>query len=483
MKLLKQYFLSLLFLLLYSSSLFSQNQLISLQDDNITRLIARTATYEGGVKMFMPEEKYKSFWAEGWNNSQQSIQWEIESKEGDNKIALMICPQNLKQGESIFLTCKYEKQTIYCKVSENGWQRIWFNKSLRLNLGISQLKLQMLDSGVDENYQIQLFSAEIVQPKVYERILNEANDLRADTRWMTDIPYGFFFHWNSKSMPKEGAQKSYEDAVNDFNVNQFAKMVNDCGAKLIFFTTSWAEYYFPAPIKAIDNILPGRTTSRDLVADLSDALGKYGIKLILYYHVGHGDKDWWSKQNFQLGKPGNLYLNLEKIVGEISTRYGENLAGMWMDDGMGYYPNYAPFDKITRAAKRGNKDFVICYNPWVFPKLTEYQDYYAGEVGLTVEASGKDNPYLPIGGSGVFEGGSQDGLQATYTGVLEPGDWTHTYRNKVIEAPLLSSEDLIKIVKESNKRKNLPMMNVRIYQDGTISPDTYKLLTILKNSL
>ena len=77
------------------------------------------------------------------------------------------------------------------------------------------------------------------------------------------------------------------------------------------------------------------------MADLSDALGKYGIRLILYYHVGHGDKEWWDKQHYTPDNAGDLFTNVEKIVGEISQRYGNRLAGLWMDDGIGYYPNGA----------------------------------------------------------------------------------------------------------------------------------------------
>lgn len=97
--------------------------------------------------------------------------------------------------------------------------------------------------------------------------------------------------------------------------------------------------------------LPGRTTKRDLVAELSDALGKYGIRLILYYHVGHGDKEWWDKQHYTRNNAGDLFTNVEKIVSEISQRYGNRLAGLWMDDGIGYYPNGASLKRLLKPPK------------------------------------------------------------------------------------------------------------------------------------
>ncbi len=54
----------------------------------------------------------------------------------------------------------------------------------------------------------------------------------------------------------------------------------------------------PAPIKAIDDILPGRTSERDLIGELANALDKRGVKLIIYYHLGHDGNpnlDWWKK--------------------------------------------------------------------------------------------------------------------------------------------------------------------------------------------
>lgn len=124
---------------------------------------------------------------------------------------------------------------------------------------------------------------------------------------------------------------------------------------------------------------------------------------------------------------------------------------------------------------------VICFNSWILPKLTDFQDYYAGELGLSLTSAGVDNPNLQIDGDGIFHGGPQDGLQATYSGTLEPGDWTHIYKNRAIDDPILSLKELVKIVQESNRRKNLPMINVRIYQDGTISPQSYTLLKSLNN--
>lgn len=455
----------------------------TLDQNEINRLIPLRGTYSEGMKLFYPDEPYKAFWVEGWNSPEQALSWKVNSNKGEYAAEMLVSVNGLKVGESVVMTVSNGQDSVDCEIRTAGWQRLVFPRPLVFGKGTSDLSLRINPVSDAKDMEVRLYSLELADPNTKERLRSEAQALRSNTSWMAELPYGFFFHWNSKSMPKEGEPLSYEEAVERFDVDRFAKTVDACGGKLVFFTTSWAEYYFPAPIQTIDSILPGRTTQRDLVADLSEALGKYGIRLILYYHVGHGDPEWWAKQAYTREEASRLFSNVEKIVAEISQRYGKRLAGLWMDDGIGYYPNGASFERITRAAKSGNRDLVICYNPWILPRLTDFQDYYAGETGINLESAGVGNAYLPVGGDGQFQGGPQEGLQATYSGLLEPGDWTHLYKDSVIGDPILSITELTEIVKESNKRKNLPMINVRIYQDGTISPKSEALLKELNKRL
>ena len=163
--------------------------------------------------------------------------------------------------------------------------------------------------------------------------------------------------------------------------------------------------------------------------------------------------------------------------------YGKKIAGLWLDDGMAYYPLGADFEKLTRAAKRGNPALVVGYNSWIFPRFTDFQDFYGGELGLSEKSAGVGNPWLPVGGDGVFTGGPQAGLQATYCGLMEPGDWTHTEKDTEIGDPMFTADRLVEIIRKSNERGNLPMMNLQIYQDGTISPKTRALLDTVARRL
>ena len=59
--------------------------------------------------------------------------------------------------------------------------------------------------------------------------------------------------------------------------------------------------------------------------------------------------------------------------------YGEGLAGWYFDDACVYYPLNPDFRRLTLAAKAGNLDRVVCYNPWILPRSTDFQDYLCGE--------------------------------------------------------------------------------------------------------
>ncbi len=92
---------------------------------------------------------------------------------------------------------------------------------------------------------------------------------------------------------------------------------------------------------------------------------------------------------------------------------------------------------------------------------------------------------LPAAGSMLLfiSDKKQQGLKATFCGLMEPGDWTHTESDKDIPSPLLKPDALIKIIQEAVLRKNVAIMNVRVYQGGSISPETLDLLKQLKKSV
>lgn len=466
-------YLSTVILCLISINLLGQAKTIITNKDGFTVLMAKDADLKGGLKPYRLEP-FKAFWVENWGDSKQTFTWNLSNaKEGIYKVNLLYKAAKGISGDAkvtLELTANGEK-TIQNMPLYAYWERRQFDQTVKLAKGNNTLTLRLAS---DAGIQLQLYSVELIRPQVEKQILARAAKLHSRPQWVKDAKYGFFFHWNSKSQPQKGEAKTYNDAVTDFDVAAFAKTVADCGADFIIFTTSWAGHYFPAPLQSIDKILPGRTTQRDLVSDLSTELSKYGIKLMLYYHVANGDKEWWEKQNFNSPEVGNLYKNVQSIFEEIGTRYKDKVAGLFIDDGIGHYPHNAPFEAITNAAKKGNKDLIVAYNPWILPKLTVAQDYYAGEFGINMETA-KANDW-DIDDEGYFTSGPQTGLKATFCGLLEPGDWTHTGKDTDIPPPYFTSEKLIEIIQTAIARKNTPVINVSVYQDGRIGEKSFNLL-------
>jgi hypothetical protein len=250
------------------------------------------------------------------------------------------------------------------------------------------------------------------------------------------------------------------------------------GAGFVVFTTSHAGFYFPGPNPAIDAILPGRTCPRDLVGDLAKALGKHNIKLELYFHPGHDDNEWWQRTHFNQDK--TAYFDLWcKIISQIGRQYGDLLAGFWFDDGaFTYYPFNAPWLKMTAAAKTGTANRVITYNSWILPKLNDFYELFAGENVFSTEMIAGDG-YLPIGGTGRFTGGPQQGLQGEITAIVN-GDWGHFKTDAPIDPPQFSADVMVEKIKESMRRRNVPLLDVEVYQDGTISPETFQMFQTIR---
>ena len=218
---------------------------------------------------------------------------------------------------------------------------------------------------------------------------------------------------------------------------------------------------------------PGRTSQRDLVADLAETLGKRGARLMLYYHLGaHSDPQWLEACGFALTDTTTFWKNWSAVIGEIGKRYGDKLAGWWFDDGTAnYYYRSAPWELLATAAKAGNPKRLICFNPWILPPATEFQDYLAGEGSNDPSVQG----WLKVGDHGRISGGLYEGLQASSALVME-SNWLHTQRDSEISKSGWTAANLADLLRRSAALENVVMFNLEIYQGGSLSPATVELL-------
>jgi hypothetical protein len=444
---------------------------IRILDDRPTILMADAANQEGRFLVHPDDRGIKHYDLRGWNSAGDRLCWEVETHSPGTYLVTALI-----QGADSPVILECGTNQLAATVNTQ-WDRMEFGE-IHLAAGKNTLTMRTPVTGKP----MALYSIELVSPEGKVDLDRKAAEMRSSTAWMRAARYGLQFHWTSMSQPRHGAKKPYQAAVGDFDAQRFARMIRDTGAGYVILTTSHAEYFFPGPIQAINRIMPGRTADRDLVKDLIDSLGQFGIRLMLYYHVGHdhfAEPDgWWKRTGFNPEEPEKFLQSWCSIISEIGERYGHGLAGWFFDDGCFYYPLNPRFDVLTGAAKAGNPDRLVCYNPWIWPRFTDFQDYLCGE-GYDFLKNDKN---LPADGSGIFTAGPHKGLQAHTNFILE-SDWCHWQPETPIPAPQVPKETFVKDMAAANSRGIVPSVNLEIYQDGLISDLSLEYMQAVKEAV
>jgi len=351
------------------------------------------------------------FWTDGWTRPKQKASWNITAPATDDYVVDVVLRQH--SNAPLAVTVEENNQIIkeISRFSKTGWKRLILKGRLHLDSGMHTITLRIKPLTGNDTFHTSVHSIELVRPVIKDQLHRSAMALRskADLEGFRKFRFGLFIHWTSMVYPRNGDRKSYADAVRDFNVEGFANQVKQTGAGFVVFTTSHAEMYFPAPLKSLDSILPGRTAQRDLIADLIKALNARGIKLFLYFHPGTVDDSMWSKTSgFWETDITHYFKNWHSIIQEVGKRYGEKLVGWWFDDGsMNYYYRSPDWEQLYITAKAGNPQRVITFNTWKLPPPTEFMDYNPGETIEEPDAQG----WLIKNGNGILNGGTYKGLQ------------------------------------------------------------------------
>lgn len=447
--------------------------------DDYTVLMAVDAQRAPELKPFQAGAHGK-FHITGWTRPEQVLEWEIAVPAEDAYSVNILLRQDGAQALRVEVTGATHTVSGTMRPSLRGWTRQPLDGLLRLPAGKQRLELRARASNHTNSFNAVMFAIELVRPAVRERLHRAALKLRSDARWLQDCRYGLMCHWTSESSPRRGERKPYDQAVREFGVESFAEQVRLTAAGFVVFTTSHAHHFFPAPLASLDQILPGRTARRDLVAELADALGRRGVKLFLYYHLGaSSDPEWLNATGFWETDTSRLFNHWTAMIGEAGQRYGERIAGWWFDDGsISYYYRSAPWEQLATAAKSGHAQRLIAFNPWELPSPTEFQDYFCGE-GNTDPGMGG---LVAVGGDGRISDGPHQGLQACATLITEQ-DWVHTRKNTDIGPPKWSAPQLAALLNEFIARRNVPIFNLEIYQEGALSPNSVELFRQVASQL
>ena len=456
---------------------------VPISGDDITVLWAAEAELHGKLKP--PEDADETqgerpyLWVEGWHSRDDWFSWTVELGEPqDFQLAMTYsCDADAAGSE---LEIKVGASTVeFAAESTRGWIPDWgmewssFAKhslagSLQLGKGVSTIEFRARKkTGTGELPR--LYTLELTPPTEVARLVGiaaRARSGRACADWFVDAQYGLSFHWTAMSQLRRGEPKPFPQAVADFAVEPFADMVEEAGAGYVIFTSTHAPHFYPAPIEAIERILPGNTCERDLIGDLADALQCRRIPLILYYPGGRSSDDTpaipWGQASGWNDDRESYFRNFCAIFAEIGERYGSKVAGYWFD--------FCPFNVSHRfeplyaAAKTGNPNRIVAWNSWLNRKPSDFQDYWAGEVGEFLALPDPEH---------------HGDLQPHVWFFLDD-EWTHEEPDTDIPPPLYRTADLIDHIKAAGERRIPVSMNVGVYQDGTASKATMQQLLEIK---
>jgi alpha-glucosidase len=201
--------------------------------------------------------------------------------------------------------------------------------------------------------------------------------------------------WRAKVDNEKMSAENWNDMVDHFDVEGLAKQIESVGAGYYLITIGQNSGYYLAPNATYDKLVgtqPSKCSRRDLVADLYEPLHKHGIKLMVYLPAGApaGDQAARDALQWQNGPNPNkeFQFKWEQVIREWSTRWGDKVVGWWFDGC--YWPNTmyrskeAPnFESFAAAARAGNTESIVAFNPGVVPRIisvTPYEDYTAGEI-------------------------------------------------------------------------------------------------------
>jgi len=235
--------------------------------------------------------------------------------------------------------------------------------------------------------------------------IGQSTENKNKGNWMRHAKFGIFVHYMETSQNERepfnmGKKTSWDSCVDDFDVNVFANQMHDLQIGYVIFTVYQGSKYMCIPNETFERVSGykrGEATShRDLVGDLSVALRKYNIKLMLYVTGDGTYKDHQSSIAFDnpiihLKQTANKFTvtpvwvnNWSKVLQEMSMRYGRKVSGWWVDGAFKFHGyNDSLLGILYHALTAGNSKSIVGFNSSPQGKVSNYSkwdDYTAGEM-------------------------------------------------------------------------------------------------------
>jgi hypothetical protein len=167
------------------------------------------------------------------------------------------------------------------------------------------------------------------------------------TDWLYNARWGMFYQY----CPEANSEDKWEEAVKKFDVPALVKQIKDVGAGYFMISARSPQSAFP--VAPGSDYKDGKFPSRDLVAEIADALAKEKIPLTLYF--GYGD-----------------HAKAASVLKELSLRYGKKVSGWWIEAG-------AEYKALAEAARAGNAEALVAFAAGMpHVRSSEFEDFTSG---------------------------------------------------------------------------------------------------------
>ncbi|MGJ8634997.1 MAG: LamG-like jellyroll fold domain-containing protein, partial [Luteolibacter sp.] len=439
--------------------------------DNVVVLMAGGSEHNDGLTI-RSAGTLKHLWIQDFDDTSDYMQWTIYlDAAADYHVDALL---SANSGETFNVSVVETGASLDFSKDSGGWTKQDAG-IISLPAGTSTLKLVRTSASGN----VLMKSLELIRESDRAAYEQRIADFKVDSTWFSQAGYGLMFQYGAWGYPESGGRKSLEDQANDFDVPAFVEKVKGTGASYVIWSSTWREYKINAPIASVDGYFgdSSHTSSRDLIGEVMDALDEEGIDFMLYYHRGEANEaPWFLDPSFPrteftqrgTGDRSIFFDSWTTIIAEIGNRYGEKLDGWFIDGGMVYYPS--PFERFGAAARAGNPNRLVSYNPWVAVRMTDFQDVMFGENhrGTTILGS------ADVGGDGILTDGPSEGLLQHGMFTME-NSWGVYLQDQAINTSLTAANALSYV--ESAKTLNVPIsFCMMMWEDGTVSQDSLDIL-------
>ena len=388
------------------------SQPVKLRLNDLTTIVAARAKLDGAV--FEGKGMTGQHGVAGFYSEKDQLTFYVDAPEADDYALSIIFASpdvqtmEFKCGESVITTPSLKRTW---KGSPKNWRQ-QVPGVLHLNKGVNQITFRLPESTVNpteknkrlathkDQTQFMLYSIELGTPSARHAQLERAKEIRGDSAWMVQGKYGLFVHFSANMYGWKGDQKRaewFQESVDMFDVQHFADQVERTGAAWVNFTVTHQGFYWPGPNKAVDAVMPGRTTERDLLMEIIDELDSRGIATLFYLHSGYNgfEAAAWRKAlaaDYGAADVSKFNDNMVAILRECSLRYGQKIKGFGYIDGclMHDYPLDPHWESWARAIKAGNPKAVIGFSSNQGPAVSPFSDLSTRDGGASLAEFNSD---------------------------------------------------------------------------------------------